>query len=61
MLRDSSKRMAARLAAAGIEHQLKVYPGMTHLFFGYTRTVAQSRACVADMAAFLRTHLPVTA
>lgn len=61
VLRDSSKRMAARLAAAGIEHQLKVYPGMTHLFFGYTRTVAQSRACVADMAAFLRTHLPVTA
>jgi acetyl esterase len=59
VLRDSSKNLAARLASVGIPHELRVYKGMTHLFFGYTRMVQQSRNCVADMAAFLRTHLPV--
>jgi acetyl esterase len=59
VLRDSSKNMAARLQAAGRPHELRIYKGMTHLFFGYTRMVAQSRACVADMAAFLRQTLPI--
>jgi acetyl esterase len=59
VLRDSSKRLAVRLASVGVEHELKIYPGMTHLFFGYTRMVAKARDCVSDMAAFLRKHLPV--
>jgi acetyl esterase len=42
-----------------VEHELKVYKGMTHLFFGYTRMVAKAQECVADMAAFLSRHLPV--
>jgi acetyl esterase len=57
-LRDSSVRMAAKLAAAGVTHELKIYPGMTHLFFGYSRMVTTARGCIADMAAFLRKHLP---
>ena len=58
VLRDSSKRLAVRLASVGVEHELKVYKGMTHLFFGYTRMVKTARQCVSDMAAFLARHLP---
>jgi acetyl esterase len=58
VLRDSSKRLSTRLAAGGVPHRLKIYPGMTHLFFSYTKMVEQARQCVADMAAFLAEHLP---
>ena len=52
-LSDSSRRMAATLEAAGKLHALKVYPGMMHLYFGFTRTVDRARECVDDVVAFL--------
>jgi acetyl esterase len=57
-LRDSSKNMAKRLAAAGRPHKLKIYPGMTHLFFGYTKMVDRAAECARDIAGFLSEHLP---
>jgi acetyl esterase len=52
-LADSSRRFAAKLDDAGKLHALNVYPGMMHLYFGFTRTVDQARQCVGDIAAFL--------
>jgi acetyl esterase len=57
-LRDSSKNMAAKLAAAGRPHRLKVYPGMTHLYFGFTKVVDRAAECGRDIATFLSEHLP---
>jgi acetyl esterase len=57
-LRDSSRKMAARLADAGRPCVYKEYPGMGHLFFGHSRTVARAAECVADVAGFLRDRLP---
>jgi acetyl esterase len=56
--RDSSQAMARRLAEAGRPHTLKIYPGMTHLFFEYTRTVDRAAECARDLAAFLGQQLP---
>lgn len=50
---DSSRRMAAHLAAADRPHVLKVYAGMTHLFFGMSRMVDGAAECVSDVAAWL--------
>ena len=58
VLRDSSKNMAQTLAAAGRNPELKIYPGMTHMFFGFSRMVGRAQTCIADIAAFLRRHLP---
>lgn len=56
---DSARHMADHLASAGIEHELKIYRGMTHQFVGCSRTVDAARQCIRDMANFLRRHLPV--
>jgi acetyl esterase len=57
-LRDSSVNMAKVLAAAGRPHRLKIYPGMTHMFSSYSRTVSRARECWADIGAFLAEHVP---
>jgi acetyl esterase len=57
--RDASAAMAERLRAAGKLHQYKVYPGMSHLFFGFSRSVARSAECVRDVAGFLGEKVPV--
>lgn len=57
VFRDSSRRLAEHAQAAGGAAELRIYPGMTHLFFGYTRTVDRARECLHDIAAFLRRHL----
>lgn len=56
VFRESSERLARHL---GMElADLRVYRGMTHPFFGYSRLVAGSRQCVLDVARFLELHLP---
>lgn len=59
--RDSSVLLARRLNGAGRSAELVVYPGTTHLFWGYSRTVAVAQACTRDLAGFLGKHLPVAA
>lgn len=58
-LLDSSRNMATRLAAAGRPHRLKIYSGMTHMFFGYSRMVDRSVECIRDIASFLAEFVPV--
>ena len=57
VFRDSSRRVAEHARAAGGTAELRVYPGMTHMFFGYTRMVERARECLQDVAAFLQREL----
>jgi acetyl esterase len=50
--------MARRLAAAGTQHTLKIYPGMTHLFFEYTKMVDRAAECASDVGKFLAEQVP---
>lgn len=59
VFRDGAADMAGRLREADIPTIHRLYTGVTHLFFGYGRLVGKSQACVDDIAAFLKTALPV--
>jgi acetyl esterase len=58
VFRDASAALAERLRAAGRLHAYKVYPGMSLLFFGFSRSVDRASECVRDIAAFLSEKLP---
>lgn len=58
IFRDSSRRLAAALSAAGRRYELAEYAGMGHLFTGYSRLVDGARKCISDVAAFLSRELP---
>jgi len=57
VFRDASAALAERLGRAGRLHEYKVYPGMSHLFFGFSRSVERASECVRDIAAFLGERL----
>jgi carboxymethylenebutenolidase len=58
---NASRRAAeAALVAAGLEHEIKVYPDVDHAFFNDTGgryNAAQASAAYADMLAWLGRHL----
>lgn len=56
--REASVLMANHLRGADRLDTLKIYPGMAHLFFGFSRSVDRSAECVRDIAAFLARRLP---
>ena len=58
--RDSSRKLAAAVQAAGRPCEHIEYAGMGHLFAGYSRLVDGARHCIADMAAFLGRQLPAS-
>ncbi len=58
VFRDGALAFADRARQAGRAVELKVYPGVTHLFFGYSRLVDRAAECIRDAAAFLGAHLP---
>lgn len=60
VLRDASGQLAERLRSGGRLDTFKVYPGMTHLFFGYSGLVDRAAECVHDLANFLDRHLPAS-
>lgn len=53
-LRDEGIEYARRLAIAGVEVTLKVYPGMTHPFFSWSDAVDRAREAVSFAADQLR-------
>lgn len=55
---DASVRMAAQLDEAQRLHALRVYAGMSHLFFGFSREIDAAAECVHDVARFLGERLP---
>lgn len=57
--RDSSVLLAQRVRDAGRRAEAKVYPGMTHLFWGHSRMVETAQACTRDLAEFLAREMPV--
>lgn len=59
--RDSALNLARRLREAGRPVDTRIYPGMTHLFWGYGRMVDMANRCTSDMAAFLSRQLPAEA
>lgn len=54
---DASAALAQRLSAAGRPHEYRVYGGMSHLFFGFSRSVDRAAECVRDIARFLAQRL----
>jgi acetyl esterase/lipase len=56
-LLDDSHRLAARLKAAGVPCELKVYEGLNHGFIRYGRLISAARGAVSDCAAGLRKAL----
>lgn len=56
--RDSSVGLAQAVRDHGGQAEARVYPGMTHLFWGYSRMVDAGARCTADLAAFLQRELP---
>ena len=57
VFRDASSALAERLGRAGRLHKYKVYPGMSHLFFGFSRSVECASECVRDITEFLSERL----
>jgi len=53
VLCDGSRNFVRRIANTGGRAELKVYKGMTHRFFGFSRMVEGARQCCADIAEFL--------
>ena len=58
--RDSSLELARRLQDLHRTVEARVYPGMTHLFWGYGRMVDTANRCTQDMADFLARQLPIS-
>jgi acetyl esterase/lipase len=55
MLRDDSRRVAAKAKADGVDVTLEVWPGMFHVF--QIHGLPESRQAVEHLAAFMRKHL----
>jgi acetyl esterase len=54
---EDSRALAARLAAAGVPHHLKVEEGMTHFIWMWQRLSQRSRASIAEAGAILEREL----
>jgi len=52
-LQDDSRRLAAALEEAGVQHTLKVYDGINHGFIRYGRLIGTSRRALGECAAAL--------
>jgi acetyl esterase len=56
-IRDDSLNFAEMLAEAAHPHELKVYAGVLHAYFGYSGVIDEARRSVTDLAVFLGKHL----
>ncbi|MBT5571709.1 MAG: alpha/beta hydrolase fold domain-containing protein [Alphaproteobacteria bacterium] len=56
-IRDDSLNFAKMLTEAGHPHELEVYAGVLHAYFGYSGVIDEARRSVADLAVFLDKHL----
>lgn len=55
-IRDDSLAFGAVLKAADHPHELIVYPGVLHAFFGFSSMIDQARRMIDDLARFLGEH-----
>jgi acetyl esterase len=56
-LLDDSNNLAAKLTAAGVPHDLTIYPGINHGFIRYGRLIGTARKAIAECAAALKAGL----
>jgi acetyl esterase len=56
-LADDTRELARSLAAAGVPHELREYPGVVHGFLQMTARSAAARAAMADAGRAIRTLL----
>lgn len=56
VLRSDSERLASRIREAGGEAELKVWPGMWHVFMAFGLLVAEARHCLQEAGLFCRRH-----
>ncbi len=56
-LRDEGEAYAKKMSAAGVTVQVSRYDGMIHGFLGMPELVPEADEALAEVAAFLRTHL----
>ena len=56
-IRDDSLTFANNLEAAGHPHELVVYPGVMHAFFGFSSVIDEARHMIDDLGRFLGKHL----
>lgn len=59
-VRDDATMLAERAVAAGVDVELKIWDGMIHVFQMFPE-IPQAREAIADIAAFLRKHLHISA
>lgn len=59
IFQSGAEALARHLSLSGQPVRHLVYPGVTHLFFNYSRTLSAARQCTADIARFLTEQLPV--
>mgnify|MGYP000991723268 CR=1 FL=1 len=55
--RDDAELFGAKLAAAGVETEVKRYAGMVHGFASWVAFLPGARAVLHDAAAFIKRHL----
>jgi acetyl esterase len=55
-IRDDSLTFGAVLKAADHPHELIVYPGVLHAFFGFSSMIDEARRMIGDLARFLGEH-----
>ena len=55
--RDDAELFGAKVAAAGVEVEIRRYPGMVHGFASWVGFLPGARAVLQDAAAFLKRHL----
>jgi acetyl esterase len=56
-LRDDSERLARRLVDAGVDHDFRLWRGVTHACFGMSRRLAAARGFIDETASFLARRL----
>jgi monoterpene epsilon-lactone hydrolase len=57
VLLSDSVRLAERARAAGVDVELKIWPGMWHVFQAAARIVPEARRSIEEIGRFLRRHL----
>jgi len=59
LLLDDARRVEAAAKNAGADVTLKIWPGLFHVFSLASNLLPESRESMAEIAAFLKVHLPV--